>query len=75
MRHNLIQQKLRERFHVTPKVGTQFSGVLISEDRLYSVFADVIAYPDDGNPEKIAGEIYMPQDNVAYLQRLLDANG
>lgn len=67
---NLIQRKLRERFHVTPRVGTQFSGVLIAEDRVYAAFADVVAYPDDASPEKVEGELYIRHSNVAYVQRL-----
>lgn len=71
---NLIQRKLRERFHVTPKVGTQFSGVLIAEDSQYAAFADVLAYPDDAIPEKVDGEVYIRHTNVAYVQRLPHAN-
>jgi small nuclear ribonucleoprotein (snRNP)-like protein len=74
MSKNLIQRKLRERFHVTPRVGTQFSGVLIAEDRTYAVFASVVAYPDNDVPEKVEGEIYIRHDNVAYVQRLTDAS-
>lgn len=65
---NLIQRKLRTRFHVAPKVGTQFSGVLIAEDRDYAVFADVVAYPDDATPVKVDGELYIRHANVAYVQ-------
>jgi hypothetical protein len=67
-RKNLIQKRLRQRFHVTPKVGNQFSGVLLAEDRHYAVFADVIAYPDEADPEKVAGDLYVPADNIAYSQ-------
>lgn len=70
-KHNLIARHLRERFHVTPKVGNQFSGVLLSEDRDYAVFADVIVYVDDDNPVKADGEeVYIRHTNIAYVQRL-----
>jgi small nuclear ribonucleoprotein (snRNP)-like protein len=65
---NLIQRKLRTRFHVTPRVGYQFSGVLISEDSQYAVFTDVVAYPDDSTPEKADGDLYIRHTNVAYVQ-------
>ncbi|BCP41440.1 hypothetical protein MINTMi27_15330 [Mycobacterium intracellulare] len=65
---NLIQKKLRTRFHVTPKVGMQFSGVLVGEDSSYAVFADVVAYPENASPEKCSGDIYIRHDNVAYVQ-------
>src|ERR1700757_775768 len=48
-RNNLKQRMLRERFHVTPRVGVQFSGVLIAEDRIRAFYADAVAYPDGGN--------------------------
>jgi hypothetical protein len=73
-RKNLIQKRLRQRFHVTPRVGNQFSGVLLAEDRDYAVFADVVAYPPDGNPEKVAGDLFIRHSNVAYAQRLVNAN-
>ena len=65
---NLIQRKLRTRFHVTPRVGTQFSGVLTAEDRVYAVFSDVLAYPEDANPERVDGDLYIRHSNVAYVQ-------
>lgn len=71
---NLIQRRLRERFHVTPQVGTQFSGVLIAEDHTYAVFASVVAYPDESAPEKVDGDLYVRHNNISYLQRLPDAN-
>ena len=68
---NLIQRKLRTRFHVTPRVGTQFSGVLIAEDRTYAVYADVVAYPDDETPTKVVGELYLRHDNLSYAQTVV----
>lgn len=65
---NLIQKKLRTRFHVTPKVGLQFSGVLIAEDSTYATFADVEVYPEASPPEKCSGELYIRHENVAYAQ-------
>lgn len=70
-KYNLIQEKLRQRFHVTPKHGLQFSGVLIAEDPEYAVFADVVVYLDDDTPQKADGEeVYIRHSNVAYVQRL-----
>lgn len=71
---NLIQRKLRTRFHVTPRVGTQFSGVLIAEDSTYAAFASVVAYPEDAPPEKVDGELYIRHTNVAYVQTVTNAN-
>jgi hypothetical protein len=49
-------------------VGTQFSGVLTAEDRVYAVFSDVLAYPEDANPERVDGDLYIRHSNVAYVQ-------
>lgn len=65
---NLIQRKLRTRFHVTPRSGVQFSGVLIAEDARYAVFADVVAYPDDASLERVEGDLYIRHENIAYVQ-------
>ena len=71
---NLIQQKLRTRFHVTPKVGLSFEGVLLAEDDTYAVFADVVAFPEDSGPEKCDGELYIRHANVAYIQTVKRAD-
>lgn len=73
-RKNLIQRRLRTRFHVTPRVGMQFSGVLVAEDSVYAVFADVIAYPDESSPEKVAGELFIRHNNLAYVQTVTHAD-
>lgn len=71
---NSIQKHLRERFFVTPKVGHNFSGVLISSCKEYHVFADVTVYPPETDPQQANGEIYIKHSpdggNVAYCQRL-----
>jgi hypothetical protein len=74
---NSIQKKLRSRFFVTPKSGIVFDGVLISSDRGehgYSVFVDVVAYPDQANPERIKGELYILNANIAYSQLVSHAD-
>lgn len=68
---NSLQKKLRSRFHVTPKFGLDFSGVLIQCDKGedgYSVFADVVAYPEQADPEPIKGDVYVRNSQVAYSQ-------
>jgi hypothetical protein len=70
---NLIQKKLRTRFHVTPKVGAQFSGVLIAEDRDYAEFSGVVAYSDNDVPAKVDGNLLIRHSNIAYVQTVADA--
>jgi len=52
----------------------QFSGVLVAEDSVYAVFADVVAYPDESSPEKVAGELFIRHSNVAYVQTVTHAD-
>lgn len=66
---------VRQRFHVTPKVGNQFSGVLLGEDSSRAWYADVVVYPDQADPEKVQGVLYLRHDNLAYVQRLTNVNG
>jgi hypothetical protein len=68
-----MQKKLRSRFYVTPKdgYGIDFDGVLIACDKGeagYSVFVDVVAYPDQADAEKIKGEFYIMNGHVACSQ-------
>lgn len=74
---NALQKRLRQRFFVTPCSGLNFSGVLIESDRSetgYEVYADVIAYPPDSNPEAVEGLTYIRHANVAYVQEVPPEN-
>ena len=74
---NSLQKKLRSRFYVTPKSGLEFSGVLVKCDRGedgYSVFVDAVAYPDNANPEPLAGEVYVLNAHIAYSQLVAHVN-
>jgi len=75
---NSIQQHVRERFFVTPKVGMNFSGVLYSTCKHYHVFVDVKIHPPDDKPQEVAGQLFIQHGqngNVAYMQRLLNVDG
>lgn len=68
---NSMQKKLRSRFHITPDTGFDFEGILIQCDGGvdgYSVFADVIAYPEQAAPETIKGELYIRNSRVVFSQ-------
>lgn len=67
-RKNLIQKRLRTRFHVTPRVGIPFEGILVEEDATYAQFADVVAFPAEGTPERADGDLFIRHANVAYVQ-------
>lgn len=68
---NLIQKKLRSRFHVTPKVGLPFEGVLLAEDSTYAQFGDVVAFPDDAPPQRCEGDLFIRHANIAYVQTVV----
>lgn len=68
---NSMQKKLRSRFHITPDIGADFDGILTKcdwGDDGYSVFADVIVYPDGADPEKVEGDVYIKNSRVLYSQ-------
>lgn len=70
---NSIEKLVRQRLHITPKVGYDFSGVLLHADRGRDgqyVFAHVIVYPPEGAPEKLEGEILFDKVNVHFVQKL-----
>ena len=73
-RKSLIRKCLRERFFVTPRYGDSFSGVLMAHDRAHAVFTDVKVFPEGSNPEPVAGDVYIRHANIAYMQRLPNAD-
>lgn len=74
---NALRKRIRQRFFVTPRSGLNFSGVLVEFDRSengYEVYADVVAYPPDSNPEPAKGLTYIRHSNVAYVQEVPTEN-
>jgi predicted YcjX-like family ATPase len=70
---NSIEKLVRQRLHVTPKVGYDFSGVLLHADRSRDgqyVFAHVTVYPPEAVPEKLEGEVFFDRANVHFVQKL-----
>ena len=74
---NSLQKKLRARFYITPKFGIEFDGVLIQCDKGedgYSVFADVIAYPEESQPTPLKGDLYLRNGDIAFAQLVHNAD-
>jgi hypothetical protein len=70
-KRDLLQDHLRERFHVTLcSGGTPFSGILMSQSDLNFEFADVIVLN-----QKAEGRIFVDRINIDYMQRVTDAAG
>ena len=70
---NSIEKLVRQRLHITPKVGYDFSGVLLHADRGRDgqyVFAHVIVYLPDAGQEKLDGEVYFDKADVHFVQKL-----
>lgn len=64
---------VRQRLHVTPTVGYDFSGVLIHADRRADgqyVFAHVEVYPPDAPPEQLEGEVFFDRAKVHFVQNI-----
>jgi hypothetical protein len=75
LNNRIRKKKLRHRFFVTVRVGHNFAGVLLAEDRDQAVFGGVTVYPPETEPEKVVGDVYIRHDNVAYTQLVPDADG
>ena len=66
-KNDLIKDHLRERFHVTPKDGSQpFEGVLVGSSKTSFAFADVHF---GGFPA--ASPLFIDRDNISYIQAAL----
>lgn len=68
---DLLKGHLRRRFHVTPKDGVPFAGVLLHAATTNLEFGDVTV-----GGEKAKGSVFIDRSNVAYVQLVsLDAAG
>ena len=70
---NSIEKLVRERLHITPTVGYDFSGVLIHADRSRDgqyVFAHVEIYPPDSPAEQLEGELLFDRAKVHFVQKI-----
>lgn len=66
-RKDLLKAHLRERFHVTPKDGSQpFDGVLASCTKQNYQFVDVRV-----NGQPAASPLFIDRSNVSYMQSVL----
>ena len=66
-----FQKKVHNRFFVTPKVGLNFSGVLVKAGRAekdWSTFVDVKAHLPNSSPEPLEGDMLIQNSNIAYAQ-------
>jgi small nuclear ribonucleoprotein (snRNP)-like protein len=67
-RDRLVRQALRERFIVTLRSGESFDGVLMDIDEKTLRMLDATAL-DGRNRALVDGQLYLPRDQVVYLQR------
>lgn len=73
-RDRLVKQSLRERFVVTMKSQAAFEGLLLDADDKTVHLTD--AYALDGSSRVVVdGDLYLPRDGVAYMQKPREANG
>jgi hypothetical protein len=69
-RDRLLKSLLRERFVVTLKTGEAFDGLLDQWDDRNLLFVDVYAVAKDSRVQLDGAGLWLPRENVAYLQRL-----
>ena len=69
MRHDrLLRAHLRDRFVVTLRSGESFDGLLVDADDKTVRLVDSYAL-DGKNRVKVDGEMFIPREQVAYMQR------
>lgn len=67
-RDRLLNDRLRERFVVTLLDGASFDGLLWDVDEHHLVLRDARTVSAQGSAA-VDGELILPRDGVAYLQR------
>lgn len=67
-RDRLVRQALRERFVVTLHGGESFDGLLLDADDRTVHLTDAYALSDKSRL-RVDGELYLPRDGVAYMQK------
>lgn len=68
-RSRLIRRALRERFVITLAGGETFEGILREADRRHLVLVDAAPVTADGPRQPVDGELWLPADQVRYMQR------
>jgi small nuclear ribonucleoprotein (snRNP)-like protein len=66
----LLKSLLRERFIVTLKSGETFDGLLDQWDDRNLLFVDAYAVAENARVSLDGPGLWLPRENVAYLQRL-----
>lgn len=69
-RDRLLRELLRERFVVTLKSGETFDGLLDDWDDRNLLFIDTYAVTEKTRVQLDGAGLWLPRENVAYLQRL-----
>lgn len=65
---DLLKDHSRDRFHVTLKDGTSFSGILLQAAKTNLEFADVRV-----SDNKAEGWLFVDRDNIEYMQLVNNA--
>lgn len=69
-RDRLVRQYLRTRFGVTMKSGQTWSGVMLDVDDRTLELTSAHLVNSDGTETPADGHIYLPRDDVAYMQTM-----
>lgn len=68
-RDRLVRQHLRTRFLVTAKSGQTWNAVLLDADDRSVILTDVESVGPDGTRTSVVGQVFLPRDDIAYMQR------
>lgn len=65
----VVRQYLRTRFGITMKSGQTWTGVLLEADDRTLRLSEARLLGVDGAETKADGHVFLPRDDVAYMQR------
>lgn len=64
----LLRGQIKSRYLVTIDTGETFEGVLLDADSDHLVLADSDAISPNGDRLKVDGQLWLPRQNISYLQ-------
>lgn len=71
-RDRIVRGHLRYRLVITTHDGATWDGIVMDVDDRMIVLREAIAVQKDGNRVPADGEVLLPREDVAYMQRVPD---
>lgn len=77
-RAKLLRRHIRQRFIVTLKTGQTFDGLVDEWDAAHLTLVNAVIVAQDQSartyPAPVDGKVWLPQDQIAYMQQPVGAS-